>query len=77
MKPMEIGAFEAKTHLSALLEKVRHGKTFFITKRGHLVAELRPASVPDHCPRFGCDGNRLSLRADFDAPIPDMKDYSE
>ena len=46
MNIVEIGAFEANTHLSELLEKVRHGKTFFITKRGHPVAELRPISVP-------------------------------
>lgn len=73
MKTMEIGAFAAKAHFSALLAKVRHGQTFFITKRGHPVAELRPVSVPNRRPRFGCDGNRMSVRADFDAPIPDMK----
>ena len=75
MKTMEIGAFEAKTHLSELLEKVRHGKTFFITKRGHPVAELRPATIPGRRPRFGCDANRVIIHADFDAPIPDLKDY--
>lgn len=37
-----IGAFEAKTHLSALLEKVASGQSFIITKHGQAVAELKP-----------------------------------
>ncbi len=38
----EIGAYEAKTHLPALLERVRQGERFVITKHGQPVAELRP-----------------------------------
>ena len=38
-----IGAFEAKTHLSALLGKVAKGAEFTITKRGKSVARLVPA----------------------------------
>lgn len=38
-----IGAFEAKTHLSALLGKVAKGAEFTITKRGKPVARLVPA----------------------------------
>ena len=39
-----IGAFEAKTHLSYLLEKVGQGESFLITKRGKPVASLSPVS---------------------------------
>lgn len=39
---MEIGAFEAKTHLSRLLERVRAGERITITKHGVPVAELVP-----------------------------------
>ncbi len=42
----EIGAYEAKTHLPQLLEKVRKGETFVITKHGRPVAELRPIGKP-------------------------------
>jgi prevent-host-death family protein len=42
MKVREIGAFEAKTKLSELLEKVQRGQTFQITKRGKPVAVLSP-----------------------------------
>ncbi len=37
-----VGAFEAKTHLSALLEAVEAGETIVITKRGKVVAHLTP-----------------------------------
>ncbi len=41
MKIQTIGAFQAKTRLSELLEKVQRGQVFCITKRGRAVAELR------------------------------------
>jgi prevent-host-death family protein len=37
-----IGLFEAKTHLSALLERVSRGEEIAITKHGHPVARLVP-----------------------------------
>ena len=38
-----IGAFEAKTHLSSLLDKVTQGEDVLITRRGVPVARLVPA----------------------------------
>lgn len=38
----EVGAFEAKTHLSELLAAVEAGERIVITRRGRAVAELRP-----------------------------------
>ena len=38
----EVGAFEAKTHLSALLDDVAAGESVIITKRGSPVARLVP-----------------------------------
>ena len=40
----EVGAFEAKTHLSALLESVQLGEQITITKRGKPVAQLMPVN---------------------------------
>lgn len=37
-----IGAFDAKTHLSALLDKAAQGSVFLITKHGKPVARLGP-----------------------------------
>ena len=40
-----IGAFEAKTHLSELLDRAARGETIQITKRGRPVALLTPPAV--------------------------------
>jgi prevent-host-death family protein len=40
----EVGAFEAKTHLSELLELASRGEEILITRRGKPVARLVPAS---------------------------------
>ncbi|MCB1387911.1 MAG: type II toxin-antitoxin system prevent-host-death family antitoxin [Rhodobacteraceae bacterium] len=40
----EIGAFEAKTHLSELLVAVEAGETITITRRGKPVAQLTPVT---------------------------------
>ena len=78
MATTEIGAFEAKTRLSELLEQVGQGRTFVITRRGRPIAELRPVA-PREAGRFvfGCDRRRIVLRDDFDAPVPEFADYSE
>jgi prevent-host-death family protein len=41
----EIGAYEAKTHLPQLLERVQKGERFVITKHGRPVAELVPVAA--------------------------------
>lgn len=43
----EVGAYEAKTHLSALLERVEQGEEFTITKHGQPVARLIPVTRID------------------------------
>jgi prevent-host-death family protein len=43
----EIGAYEAKTHLPKLLERVEKGERFVITRHGRPVAELVPVSERD------------------------------
>lgn len=44
--PMQtsIGAYQAKTHFSALLESVENGDYFIITKHGMPIAKLIPFS---------------------------------
>ena len=43
----QIGAFEAKTHLSKLLDRVERGESLTITRHGKPVAELVPAAKHD------------------------------
>jgi len=42
-----IGAYEAKTHFSAILEQVEQGEQVIITKHGRSVAKLVPTAGPD------------------------------
>jgi len=41
----KIGAFEAKTHLPRLLDRVAHGETLTITRHGKPVAYLVPINT--------------------------------
>lgn len=41
-----VGAYQAKTHLSELLEKVEAGEEITITKHGSPVARLVPVNKP-------------------------------
>ncbi|HVB13993.1 MAG TPA: type II toxin-antitoxin system prevent-host-death family antitoxin [Candidatus Dormibacteraeota bacterium] len=45
---MDVGAYEAKTHLSRLLDEVAQGKRFTITKHGVGVAALVPLGPGHH-----------------------------
>ena len=43
----KVGAFEAKTHLSALLEEVERGEEVVITRHGKPIARLVPEAEID------------------------------
>jgi prevent-host-death family protein len=81
MKPtprvQEIGAYEAKTHLSRLLRQTRAGKSFIITQRGKPVAELKPAPQKRGKGRWGDMKGKIWIADDFCAPIEDMREYME
>jgi prevent-host-death family protein len=53
--PTDIGAYEAKTHLPALLERVARGERFTITRHGRPVARLLPVE------RIGPDRRREAI----------------
>ena len=42
-----VGAFEAKTHFSSLLERVAQGEEILITRHGKALARLVPVAVAD------------------------------
>ena len=48
MKTIQIGAFDAKTHFSQLLQDVIKGKTFEILRRGKPVTHLTSIRVADN-----------------------------
>ncbi len=65
-----VGVHQAKTHLSRLLADVAAGDEVIITRRGHAVARLVPASPPV-VRRFGSDRGLFVVPDDFDAPLAD------
>jgi len=73
----EIGTFEAKTHLSRLLDEVAGGETIYITKHGKRVAELRPPAPKKQAKaKFGCaKGPGFYMAPDFDEPLEEFKEY--
>jgi prevent-host-death family protein len=75
MDVLEIGAFEAKTRLSELLEQVARGRVYRITRRGKPIAELRPIAAAAARRVFGEDRGRVKMSRDFAAPLDDFEDY--
>jgi len=55
---IEVGAFEAKTKLSSLLEKVSQGEEVLITRRGKAVARLVSAAQAERS-QFGATVKQL------------------
>lgn len=76
MKIEEIGTLEAKTNLSALLNQVLEGKSFYLTRRGKRIAELRPIAPPSRVRRAGfAKGTFTYVAPDFDTPLDDFVNY--
>ncbi len=72
-----VGLFQAKTHLSRLVEEVRCGALVTITKHGIPVAELR--AIQRDRPRAQRGAARSAdffMSADFDAPMEGFEAYT-
>jgi len=77
MKSKELGLFETKTHLSEIIRQVELGQSFIITRRGRVVAELRPANQDKPRMVAGSLANPgFSMADDFDALPDEMKEYT-
>lgn len=57
-----VGAFAAKTHLSALLDRVERGERIIIARRGKPGAELVPLGMPARRPIAEIAHELASLR---------------
>ena len=75
MKTETVGAFEAKTHFSSLLEKAHRGTVIIVTRRGKPVAQLGPTEENVVHPTFGSARGRIQISQDFDEPLGDMAEY--
>jgi prevent-host-death family protein len=59
----DIGAFEAKTHLSRLLDQVERGETITITRHGKPIARLIPVAGSSRDERRRAISELKQLRA--------------
>ncbi len=67
-----VNTYEAKTHLSKLLERAAAGEEIVIGKAGKPIAKLVKYEEPEALkPRTGGDWKgKLFIRSDFDDPLP-------
>ena len=72
-----VGAFEAKTHLSTLLERVSRGEEVLITRHGKAVARLVPAAAADRERTLGAIAKLRAVRAGVTLGGLDWKDLRD
>ena len=72
----EVGLYEAKTRLSALVAEMEAGgEGFLLTRHGKAVAELRPHAARA-TPKRGCMKSvAFAISDDFDAPETGFEDF--
>jgi prevent-host-death family protein len=72
MEAMQIGAFEAKNTLGALLDKVEQGEEIVITRHGKPVARLAPctAQIDQDAARVALERIRSRVRTLASGPVP-------
>ena len=71
----QIGIFEAKTHLSELVQRAAAGEVFILTRRGKPMAVLQPLPAERAPLTRGCAASAGYWMADdFDAPLADLAD---
>lgn len=79
MASTQVNLYEAKTHLSSLVERAAKGEEIVITKAGKPLAKLVAIALASESPRVP-GGNFLGvtyLADDFDAPLAEetLRDF--
>lgn len=68
----KLNMHEAKTHLSAVLAKLKPGDKVLICRRNTPIAELRALPKLPRKPRpFGLDAGKFTVPPSFFEPLPD------
>ena len=68
----QVGAFEAKKHLSELLDAASRGETISITRRGQPVTRLVPPEAPNRSTAVEAAKNLRALRAEVGWATPEQ-----
>lgn len=67
----QVNLYDAKTHLSELVEDAARGDEIVIAKAGEPMARLVPLATSRPPRRPGAWKGRIWISDDFDAPLPD------
>lgn len=67
---MPLSLYEAKTHLSTLVDRAAAGEEIVISKYGRPCARLVPLKSKTVHRRPGRGKGKIWIAADFDAPLP-------
>ena len=66
-----VNIYEAKTRLSQLVDKAASGEDVVVCRNGKPLVRITRLSEPKRRIRFGVLKGKVSIGADFDAPLPD------
>lgn len=72
MSPTTVNIYEAKTHLSRMVDRAAAGEEIVISRNGKPVARLCPLEPKKrNTVKFGVLDGQIEVAEDFDAPLPD------
>lgn len=69
--PKSVNIYEAKTHLSELVQRAHNGEEIVISKAGRPVARLVPLGRVSERRAPGHWAGKVRIAEDFDAPLPE------
>ena len=68
---MSINIYQAKTHLSRLIDRAAAGEEVIITRHGRPVAKLVPFAPKAKRRKLDLMRGEIRMDADFNAPLPE------
>lgn len=70
-----VGLYEAKTRLSEMVRDALNGEEVIITRNGKPAVRLVPVQTMVGERELGFFSDQIRIAEDFDATLPDFKDY--
>lgn len=66
-----VNIYDAKTRLSQLVDKAAAGEDVVVSRNGKPLVRLTRLTPPKRPIKFGLLKGKVTIAADFDAPLPD------
>ena len=70
-----VNIYEAKTHLSRLVDEAIHGGEVIIAQANKPLVKLVPVDEARPPRRLGTAAGKVRMSEDFDEPLPDFDEY--